>query len=237
MRVAELAVSKPRIISSQPRLHSSLPASRPQSSQRVPPPPFPASLPTSLTVKQRAEQSQAFAQDRLRKSAALNGFMIKTQGKCGRCFVTSGTLLSHTAFSECPDDGIVIPRDWISSYKSLFNFEQFAYCWNCGTPQDRRGNKESPDCHRKYTFVKGQHCPWADFIYIVSWSLWHHPVHRPAFLQEFGLRLDTDFDRFSEWVVLEDHLGGKYYNGLELYLWYTQVWLKGGRRVQLRLPK
>jgi hypothetical protein len=188
-------------------------------------------LPSVLTVQQRAQRSQAFAQDRLRKSAVLDSFMLKTQGKCGRCFVTSGALLSHKAFLECPDDGIVITRDWISSYKSLFNkFEKHAYCWNCGTPQDRRGNKESPDCHRKYAFKKGTFCPWADFIYIASWSLWNHPVLRPAFLRDFHLQPDTDFDTFSKWVVLEDALGGKYYNGLELYLWYTQVWSKRGQR-------
>lgn len=231
MRVAELAISKPRIVSSQPLLHSSLPAPRPQSSHRAPPPPLPASLPSVLTVQQRAQRSQAFAQDRLRKSAALDSFMVKTQGKCGRCFVTSGALLSHEAFSECPDDGIVITRDWISSYKSLFNkFEKHAYCWNCGAPQDRRGNNESPDCHRKYNFKKGKFCPWADFIYIASWSLWNHPVLRPAFLRYFDLQPDTDFDVFSKWVVLEDSLGGKYYNGLELYLWYTRVWSKRGQR-------
>ena len=138
--------------------------------------------------------------------------------------------MQHEAFRGCPDDGFSIPPDWVSSVKNLFEFKPFTYCWNCGTPQDRRGNNESPDCHRSFKFQKGVICPWADFIYVAIWTLWNHPVHRSTLLRHFGLPSDTDYGRFAKWLILEDALGGRYYNGLELYLWYHQMWLEGGHR-------
>jgi hypothetical protein len=165
----------------------------------------------------------------LAMSAKLNTFMTRTQGKCGRCFVTTGRLLQHEAFHGCPDDGFSIPEHWLTSVKDLFKFPKFTYCWNCGSPQDRRGNRESPDCHRTFVFRKGTICPWADFIYVAIWTLWNHSVYRPALLCNFGLPSDTDYDQFSQWLIIEDALQGRYYNGLELYLWFHEQWANGNR--------
>jgi hypothetical protein len=114
--------------------------------------------------------------------------------------------------------------------KALFKFEKWTHCWNCGTPQDFKGNKEAPDRHRPWKYKKGEHCPWADFIYIAMWSIWNIPVHRDAFFSKLGLASYTEYETFAEWVVLEDALGGKYYNGLEMYMWYCNEWLKLGQR-------
>jgi hypothetical protein len=229
MKVAQLAITNRRLVSSQPPPYGSLPASGLPPSQQIQPP-FPASLPISLTVEQRVQLSRNHAQLRLDKSSFLSDTMAMTQGKCGRCFVTTGALLDHAPFLECPDDTFIVPGDWLRSVKSLFKFEPFTYCYNCGTPQDNRGAREAPDCHRKWKYKSGQHCPWADFIFIAVWSIWNVPVRRDAFLLRFGLPPSTGYEEFAKWLVLEDALGGKYYNGLEMYVWYCQQWLKTGIR-------
>jgi hypothetical protein len=234
MKVAQLAITKRKPISSHPHPYTSQPVASLRSSQRIQPPPMPASVPRAppkprLAVNQRAQRSLNLAGDRLTKSSFLNTCMQRTRDQCGRCFVTSGRLLTHRPFYECPDDGVEIPPDWLT-LKTLFTFQPFTYCWNCGTPQDRRGNKESPDCHRGWKFERRAECPWANFIYIAMWSLWHDPLHRANFLREFGLQPNMDYVQFEKWVVDEDIQGGKYYNGLEVYMWYSREWLKYGRR-------
>lgn len=181
--------SLPTVRSGMPRPvhYSSQPLSNVGSSQKMQPHPVttlqpvvrslqqrstvPASAPSGNMVAERAQRCSDFSQRQLRMSALLDTFMRRTKGKCGRCFVTSGRLLEHKAFSGCPDDGYSIPPNWVTSVKNLFSFDKFTFCWNCGAPQDRRGNKESPDCHRAFQFKKGTICPWADFMYVAIWTL------------------------------------------------------------------
>jgi hypothetical protein len=214
-----------------PSLQQRLPtASVLRPSQQPLSPATPTSVPPpSLTVNERARAGTERASERLRKSAMLDTFMQNTRGKCGRCFVTKSELLAHEAFHDCADDGVNISADWYASVKSLFSFKGYTYCYNCAVPQDRRGNGESPDCHRHWAFKKGSICPWADFIYIAIWSLWNHPFYRAKFLQDFGLP-DLNYDGFAQWVVQDDPLSDRYHNGLEMYLWYCQIWLDTGLR-------
>ena len=201
-----------------------------RSSQQLLSPATPTSVPSpSLTVVERAGAGQERVSEWLRKSAMLDTFMKITEGKCGRCFVTKSELLVHKAFHDCGDDGVNISADWFSSLKSLFSFKEYTYCYNCAVPQDRRGNGEAPDCHRRWPFKRGSICPWADFIYIAIWSLWNHPAYRAQFLEDFGLP-DLNYDDFAQWVIQDDPLSDRYHNGLEMYLWYCQMWLDKGLR-------
>lgn len=233
MRVAELAIVPRRPISSQPPPYASHPALASRTTHTTPRKYLPSSLPAkpkAPTIVERAIQSREYAQDRLQKSARLDTFMRIVVGKCPCCFARHGELMAHVPFSGCPTASAAIPTNWLP-FKQIFKgkFIPFCYCYNCGMPQDRLGNGEAPDCHRSYVFKKGSFCPWADFIFISLWCLWHQPTIRANILEIFGVSPDTDYATFLNWITTED-TPGEYYKGLEVFLWYCEQWLACSQR-------
>jgi hypothetical protein len=231
-KVAELANLRRPPIQTQRRVAASQPPGvPPTSSAKLPK--ITSSLPASnlSAITQRAEANRQSTRDRLYKTARLEKFMPLIRGNCPCCFVLSGDLTEHKPFEGCPGGAEPIPSDWLS-FKAWFKgkFLPYCYCYNCGFPQDRHGNRESPDCHRGIKFGKGNFCPWADFSFIVVWCLWHHPRHRSALLSNFGLKPSLDYSEFIEWAVTEEVMHGEYHKALEVFLWYCEIWLATGKR-------
>ena len=179
---------------------------------------------------QRQHLAQSAQNRRLETSGKLNTFMTILKGTCPACFACFGELVKHDAFNGC-GPAMTVPRDqWIVALKKKFKFVPYTYCYHCGLPQDRGPVRESPDCHRQVSWGKGKICPWADYIYIVLWSIWHRPDLRSTFLAAQNLSQDSTYDDFVEWAIEEDALAGEYFKGLEGFLWFCQQWMSSGRR-------
>jgi hypothetical protein len=187
------------------------------------PPPASGGVVSSL---QRAQRARDFKQLRLAKSARLDRFLVLVRDKCPVEFVTSGQLLPHNAFAGCSyPEGLRVPMNNYLPFKRSFrNFEKFAYCWNCGSPQDRSGNQESPDCHRAFKYGRGMVCPWADFTFVAVFCMWHLPHLQAALLEAFALSSEMTYDDFVEWLALEEKEAGEYFKLLEVFLWYCERW-------------
>jgi hypothetical protein len=175
-----------------------------------------------MSIQQRVKHTQEYTLLRLHKSTRLDKFMTMTMGKCALEFATTGLLLDHKAFSQCRPEAVTVPTTW-QGYKRLYNWEGFSYCYFCGLPQDRNRNGEAPACHRAVSY--GVPCPFADFIFIVVWTLWHTDATRAQIIQDFGLLPDATYEQFAEWVVIEETMDGEYYKGLEVFIWYCERWL------------
>lgn len=113
------------------------------------------------------------------------------------------------------------PKEY-SAFKRSFNFEMFAYCYHCGMPQDRRNNGEGPQCHAEFDYGNGT-CDWAHFIFKVTFRVWQDTALRKKMAAEMGVREPIDtLEEFKEWANGEDAGSGKYYNGLEVFLWFCR---------------
>ena len=190
--------------------------------------PGPSRIPHAV---HRANAARHWQQTRVEKATQLDRFFEIVRGKCPVCFVFSGELQSHTSFKDCSPTGI--PSNYHSCKRAFFDFwKRYAYCYLCGCPQERNFNQEEPDCHKEARVWGGDRaaCPWKDFIFITIHCLWHLRQRRTEMLQAFGLMSNMKYSAFLIWVAQEDMEQGRFYNGLEVFLWYCHV----GLNAQLR---
>jgi hypothetical protein len=190
----------------------------------------PLATASNTTIHQRQQNALNAQNIWLLKSAKLDTFMLILQDTCPACFATSGQLVKHIPFRECPTEMIVPSAGWIA-FKRSFRFVPYTYCFTCGLPQDRGAIKESPDCHRCVSWGKGVICPWADYVFIVIWCIWHTPRLRSKLLTENGLSADITYDDFVEWAKEEDPLEGEYYKALEVFIRFCETWQASWQRV------
>jgi len=180
-------------------------------------------------------QSAIDAQNRrLATSGKLDTFMMILKETCPACFVCFGQLVKHPAFQGCSEQMTIPQTGWVS-LKRQFKFIPYTYCFNCGLPQDRGPIKESPDCHRGLTWGKGIFCPWADYVFIVIWSIWHVSERRATFLSHHNLDGDISYEDFLLWAMEEDALSGEYYKALEGFVWFCEQWMASWRRINPRV--
>jgi hypothetical protein len=179
-------------------------------------------------IQQRQQNSQEAQQRRLATSSRLDMFMPILRDSCPVCFACRGQVVKHTAFRECPPEISVPANEWMS-FKRLFKFDKYTYCYNCGLPQDRGPVKESPQCHRGLRWGKGVFCPWADYVFIVLWCIWNTPSLLSPMLAAFRLPTNITYDDFVGWVTEENSVAGEYYHGLEAFVWFCERWTSSGR--------
>lgn len=179
---------------------------------------------------QRATATKGWQAERIRKTTNLNHFFSLVEGKCPVCFVCTGALVCHIPFKDCGQTHL--PSNF-QRYRRAFSWKPYTYCHLCGCPQERNFNQEEPDCHVESRVWNGRQkiCPWKDFVFIVLHCIWH-TSQRHNMLQAFGLSQELALDGFLVWADAEDMMDGKYYNGLEVFLWYCEMWtnthLRGG---------
>lgn len=178
----------------------------------------------------RANAALAWQQARRQKSALLDTYLTIVKGYCPVDFVIAGTLVprcNKTRIDACACDTSGIPWTWFT-FKKSFVYEPFAYCFRCGVPQSRGYNGEEPACHSTLRWETGFVCPWDDFIHLAVYCLWFKK--RESIIAHFGLHKEIDFEVFTCWATMEDKEEGKYYNGLEVFLWYCGVWTQNMER-------
>ena len=184
--------------------------------------------PIGAGIQNRVQMVRNFTSQRLQKSAHLSTIMLIIKGKCPICFVRSGQLHEHSPWVSCERSGD-IPNLWLKLKRS-FKFEKYAYCYSCALPQDRSWNREAPECHRSFKFGQGIFCPWANFIYIALWTLWHDIDKRAFVITKFSLPPDISYDDFEAWIGTEEQMAGEYFKGLEVFLLFCEDWLSHNRR-------
>jgi len=108
-------------------------------------------------------------------------------------------------------------------FRQSFKFAQFAYCFYCGSPQERKFNNEAPQCHKDAGF--GYPCPWANFPFVVVLLIWHREDIRKEMMADFRLEEGTTYSRFQEWCIGEYPNKGEYVKMLEVFLWYCKMHL------------
>jgi hypothetical protein len=200
----------------------------------------------------RAHLHQQSIINRLGKSHDLDGFLKIIRGHCPVHFATSGELVTgceplkpkdplEPPPRPCPlwkesqerlsarggtDTGseTTFPlRDYLA-FKKGFKYEPYTYCHFCGSPQDYKGSKEAPDCHRTAGYGK-KFCRWADFPQVVVFSIWcaaRAEDVRKEMVANFQLKEPMSDDEFATWCTTEDKVGGEYTKMMEVFLWYCR---------------
>jgi hypothetical protein len=49
-------------------------------------------------------------------------------------------------------------------------------------------------------------------------------------LENHNASPDMTYEEFVQFITDEDELGGEYYKGLEVFVWYCQGWLSSSRK-------
>lgn len=108
-----------------------------------------------------------------------------------------------------------IPTLWLG-LKHLI-LEKFAYCYGCALPQDHGWNHKYPECHCSFIYQQGVYCPWANFIYIALWMLWHDIDKRALLVSHFSPPCDISYNVFEAWIGTEEHMVGESFKGLKVF--------------------
>jgi Helicase conserved C-terminal domain len=180
-------------------------------------------------INERANRSNESLVGRRQTSNQLDSFLKIVKGRCPVHFATCGGQLvdrsnldsSKSHLTSCVLNGANFPFDDYKKFKSAFSYERYAYCYYCGLPQDRDRNGEAPRCHKDAGFGRGP-CPWADFPYVVVFSIWHTKGVREEMLAAFQLKGVTAYDEFVAWCTQEHAWNGEFTKMLEVFLWYCR---------------
>lgn len=170
------------------------------------------------------------------KSNLLDWFLRTVEGYCPVHFVTSaGGLERHhgsinringgSLFHSCSLDGggSRFPFKSYLEFKKQFTFKAYDYCYFCGSPQTQKGRGEAPSCHlRPGVGFGSQLCPWADFPFVVVFSIWRTEIFRKDMMAAFKLDETMSYDGFKLWCKEEDRNGGEYFKMLEVFMWFCR---------------
>ena len=177
-----------------------------------PPRNFAASVQQGANATQRTQMLK-------NKSIELDKYLQIVEGYCPVCFAIKGILVNRhkPMVSGCNVNGI--PTNWWR-FKKLFKLDKYLFCYCCGV----LGGDLEPVCHKKVEKKPGFVCPWDDFTFVVVFALWHSALTQQKIKAAFGLDQNMQEFEFEVWAGQSDEQAGKYYNFLEVFLWYCRSW-------------
>ena len=184
-------------------------------------PPQPSSQPGDpRSAAARADRMKQAGVHRIARTFRLNRYMKVLRGRCPLHFARRVELVSAENHSGCEE-----LQDWPTNefyaFKRGFTFTPFSYCFQCCLPQSRNHNGEEPACHAGFSYKKGETCPFAGFIFMTVFCLWHSKGVRQLIISDVASgRMLSTVEDFLAWAVEEDADEGKYNNCLETFLWF-----------------
>ncbi|KIK72576.1 hypothetical protein PAXRUDRAFT_21830 [Paxillus rubicundulus Ve08.2h10] len=173
-----------------------------------------------VSYEERAKGKNAARQSRIERTNKLNRYMPALLGCCSLHFATTGTIVPDHFPVPCTE-GTAIDMGNYSQFRRSFVFAKFAYCFKCGLPQDRHFNKEGVHCHADYKPVGQKECPFGPVIFKVAFALWQVEERKKEMELELGI--PETYEGYLRWSgAPEEEDGGKYFNALEVFLWYCE---------------
>jgi superfamily II DNA helicase RecQ len=153
------------------------------------------------------------------------------RGHCPVCWAWKKRLTKRTAehkpFTSCVDQGewVEYAYGWLDFKRGIrAKFPKYEYCYNCGLPQ----GKNLPTSHP--AFEQGTQvasCPLNDFGALVLWHIFHHVETWEAACMQFaelgGIATVVELTSWATQKKGQD----KFWNGLELILWFMDQREKG----------
>lgn len=173
---------------------------------------------------QRSQNARQHEAELRAKAIELDRFLTIIKGSCPVEFARDQAIVDchRRLLIDC--GAFDIPNTWFQFKKSI-KMEKYQYCFRCGTPL----GKMEPVCHRMVEKTMGMVCPWDDYIFVVVHCLWHTPATRLKIIADFRLDQDIDDEEFEVWAGMEEKRCGKFYNCLEVFLWFCRSWSNGAR--------
>lgn len=169
----------------------------------------------------RAAAANVYARQRLDKCQELDKIMTMVRGTCPVDFVKHGRLVPRHKYFSYDCGAHELKGDWIT-FKRSFRFEEYRYCWKCGLPLQNSGCQ--PACHKGVKLEQGMLCPWDDFIHVAIFCLWNSSKYRNGLMAAFQLDRTMSTEQYQAWALVEEPQSGKFWNGLEVFLWYCGEW-------------
>ena len=145
------------------------------------------------------------------------------KGYCAVCWAWKRKLTvatkEHKPFIDCTDRGetVTYKYGWLDFKKSIWkSLGKYIYCYNCGLPQ----GKLLPTSHPAFKQGVSVQCPLNDFAFLVLWHIYHHEETWAEACLEFpeAGKIMT-YEELKCWVT-QSQKGDRFWNGLELVIWF-----------------
>jgi len=194
------------------------------------------------SILRGASENSRSEEQRRKKSARLNDIMPMLLGFCPICFILKGQRVKSLPIGEKEgsghrplyDCGLGLQNkfpDYIDFRKEIILKGPYIYCYICGMPQSKNGNRLEPKCHsdvscsREFWTVKGKKrsCPWKDIIHTTLFALYHDEIAMKDLLTHFMYTDKEDcremtLDEWAKWLCTDLTDQGEYWKGLEVFL-------------------
>ena len=132
----------------------------------------------------------------------------------------------HSYFLSCrskSDHFIGHAIGWIDQCKKQLKIERYKYCHQCGLPQ----GDFMPSTHPSFKKGESMRCPFDDLVAVLLW----HIIHDESILRKVkdafpALESISGSKAIVQWMAKEES-PTKFYNGLEVVVWYWLTFKKG----------
>ncbi|KZP09083.1 hypothetical protein FIBSPDRAFT_900796 [Athelia psychrophila] len=149
----------------------------------------------------------------------VDDYLTALNSKCIIHFA-AWDILQECSVYYCHDTNPTTNWADYPAFKRSFTFEQFMYCFHCGTPNDTPCNNFfQPAAHIN---ISPPACEWKHLVFKTIFVLWaHSDVFKMVFFESYSQGLsDITFKQFTKWVNEDEagYLAPYYFNGLSLFI-------------------
>jgi hypothetical protein len=159
--------------------------------------------------------------EKYRKSDVLNRALLSVRNDiCYVCWIIQGRMVSRGAHEPVIGCGLTFGMGWKSfKCKIKDSLPNYHFCFSCGLPQKVRSKRFEPEDHTGF----GKNCPVPNMAFQMLFALKRHSQTWKLVCDRFKFQKGMSDEHFVEWAAQYVENNDKYYNGLEVLVWFLET--------------
>jgi hypothetical protein len=176
---------------------------------------------TSMAIRMNVAMVEDMLDQKYRKSDVLNRALLSViNDSCYVCWIIQGRVVSRSAHEPVIGCGLTFGMGWKSfKCKIKDSLPSYHFCFSCGLPQKVRHKQFEPEAHTGF----GKNCPVSNMAFQMLFALKRHSETWKLICERFKLEKGWSDEDFSKWAAKYVENTDKYYNGLEVLVWFLET--------------
>jgi hypothetical protein len=176
---------------------------------------------TGMAIRMNVAIVEDMLNEKYRKSDVLSrALQCVRNDVCYVCWIIQGKVALRGAHEPVIGCGLTFGMGWKSfKCKIKDTLQKYHFCFSCGLPQNVRSYRFEPETHTGF----GKNCPVQNMAFQMMFALKRHSETWALICDHFNLEKGLSGEGYSEWALQYVQNTDKYYNGLEVLVWFLET--------------